>query len=84
MIYYQIKMGGKYLQSIEPNKHYCRTGTAPTMGALHSSAEYKSVWGSEPKSFEPLTATSYIKVIFEEFRWKDRNPQDIKIICKKE
>jgi hypothetical protein len=80
MIHYHIKMNGRYLQGIEPNKHYSRTGTAPTMGNRHTPAEYKSIWSAEPKAFEPLTAASYIKVVFEEFRWKDRKPQDIRLI----
>lgn len=80
MILYIIYMNGKYLQGIEPNEHYSRTGTAPTMGARHTPAEYKTVWGFKIKAFEPLTATNYIKCIFEEFRWKDRKPADIKVM----
>lgn len=80
MIYYYIKMNGKYLQGIEPNKHYNQTCIAPTMGTRHIPAEYKSVWSNDKKKFEPLTAMSYVKVIFEEFRWNDRKPSDIKII----
>ena len=80
MIYYHIKMNGRYLQGIEPNKQYSRTGTAPAMGNRHIPAEYKSLWGAEPKAYEPLTAMNYVKVILEEFRWKDRKPQDIKLI----
>ncbi len=80
MLYYHIKMNGRYLQGIEPNKQYSSTGRAPTMGALHCSAEYRSLWSKEPKEFEPLTATSYIKVIMEEYRWKNRKPADIKLI----
>lgn len=66
MILYMIYMNGKYLQGIEPNEHYSRTGTAPTMGARHTPAEYKTVWDFKIKAFEPLTATNYIKCIFEE------------------
>lgn len=80
MIFYKIEMNGKYLQGIEPNEYYSRTGTAPTMGARHTPAEYKTIWGSEIKMFEPLTATNYIKCVFEEFRWQDRKPADLKII----
>ena len=80
MIYYYVKMNGKYLHGIEPNKLYSQTGIAPTMGNRHTPAEYKSIWSSEPKPIEPLTVASYIKVIFEEFRWNDRKPKDIKII----
>ena len=31
-IYYAIKIGDEYMQGIEPNENYCRSGTAPTMG----------------------------------------------------
>ena len=43
MIFYAIYMDGKYLQGIEPNEHYSRTGIAPTMGARHTPAEYKTI-----------------------------------------
>lgn len=77
---YLIKMGGKYLQGIEPNKHYAKNGVAPTMGARHCYHEFVSIWGADPKPFERLTASNYIKIIFEEFRWEERKPAEIKII----
>lgn len=40
----------------------------------------QAVRGFKIKAFEPLTATNYIKCIFEEFRWKDRKPDDIKVM----
>ena len=80
MICYHIKMNGKYLQGIEPNPSYSRSGTAPTMGARHTYSEYKTNWSKEPKEFEPLTAANYIRILFEEFRWGDRKPNDIKLI----
>lgn len=84
MIYYSILMNGKFLQSVEPNKNYSASGRAPTMGPRHIPAEYKSKWGNEVKRFEPLTAANYIKIIFEEFRWGDRRPTNIKIIPSEE
>lgn len=77
---YIIKRDGKYLMGIEPNSHYSRTGTAPTMGARHCFHEYVSVWCDSPHPVEPLTAASYIKVIFEEYRWEERSPKKIEII----
>lgn len=77
---YAIKRGGKYLQGIEPNEHYSRTGTAPTMGARHCFHEYVTIWGDEIKTTEPLTASSYLKVLFEEYRWEERKPQKIEIV----
>ena len=77
---YAIKCGNKYMQGIEPNEYYSRTGTAPTMGARHCFHEYKSIWGDEIKGTEPLTTVSYLKVIFEEYRWEERDPKEIEII----
>lgn len=73
---YYISRGlrSEYLQGIEPNEFYNSTVTAPTMGARHTYSEYKTVWGGEPKAFERLTASSYVKVILEEFRWGDVTP----------
>ena len=68
------RMRSEYLQGIEPNEFYNSTSTAPTMGARHTYAEYKTIWGREPKAIERLTASSYIKVIMEEFRWGDSEP----------
>jgi hypothetical protein len=51
-----------------------------------SLGEYtdKDIIKSLVRAIEPLTATNYIKCIFEEFRWKDRKPAEIKIIPKEE
>lgn len=72
-IEYCVKHGLSYLQGIEPNEQYCKTGVAPTMGAKHSFCEYKTVWEETPKYFEPITLANYIKVIFEENRWETRD-----------
>ena len=48
-IYYAIKIGDEYMQGIEPNENYCRSGTAPTMGARYSYSEFKSIWGYDIK-----------------------------------
>lgn len=71
---------GSYLQGIEPNENYSYTGTAPTMGNRHTPTEYKSVWGGTIKKFEPLTLSSYIKVILEEYRWETRLPTPFAIL----
>ena len=77
---YAIKCGDKYLQGIEPNKYYSRTGTAPTMGARHCFHEYETIWENEFKITEPLTTIGYLKVLFEEYRWGEREPIEIEII----
>lgn len=80
VIYYQIKLNRKYLQGIKPNSSYSKTGRAPTMGNLHISSEYKTIWGDTPVEYEPLTAANYIKIIMEEFRWESRKESKILII----
>lgn len=77
---YAVECNGKYLQGIKPNEHYSRTGTAPTMGARHCFHEYETIWGDEFKVTEPLTTVSYLKVLFEEYRWEEREPIEIEII----
>ena len=77
---YAIKCGDKYLQGIEPNKYYSRTGTAPTMGARHCFHEYETTWRKEFKITEPLTTINYLKVLFEEYRWEEKEPIEIEII----
>ena len=62
-----------YLQRIEADEKYSKSATAPTMGDRHNYSEYNTVWGSEKKAFERLTAANYIKTLLEEFRW-DRIP----------
>ena len=81
MILYQIKRNGKYLQGVRINeKRYSKTATAPTMGNCHAHSEYLTDWGLEPKCFEFLTASNYIKIIMEEYRWQEKKPSDLKII----
>lgn len=77
---YAIVCNGKYLQGIKPNEHYSKTGTAPTMGARHCFHEYETVWDSKFVIIEPLTTVSYLKVLFEEYRWKEKEPIEINII----
>ena len=81
---YAIKVNKKFLQGVEPNEHYTRTGTAPTMGAKHCYHEYKTVWGEKPVWIEPLTTISYTKILFEEYRWEEKKPIEILLIPKLE
>lgn len=73
-----------YLQRVEPNEKYCASATAPTMGDRHSHSEYRTKWGEEKVSLERLTAVNYIRILLEEFRWKERIPFFIEIepVCK--
>lgn len=63
-----------YLQGAEPNEKYSSSATAPTMGDRHSYAEYRTIWGSTKTVFERMTAVNYIKILLEEFRWRERTP----------
>lgn len=82
-IKYAIKRNGLYLQGIEINEKYEKTVTAPTMGNAHVYSEYKTKWGKEKKYFEQLTAANYIKILFEEYRWKNKKAVDFKVEAKK-
>lgn len=77
---YAVKRGNKWLQEIEPNKNYCCSGTAPTMGNRYTYSEFKTVWGSEPKYFERLTLANYIKVLLEEYRWGDKPAMVFRVV----
>lgn len=79
-IYYAIKIEDEYMQGIEPNENYCRSGTAPTMGARYSYSEFKSIWGYDIKLIESLTVASYLKVLFEEYRWNEKELEKIEVI----
>ena len=71
-IAYAIKRGNKWLQGVKANEKYCCSATAPTMGNRYAYSEYKTMWGDDQKTFEPLTATGYIKTLLEEYRWGER------------
>ena len=71
-IAYAIKRGNKWLQGVKANEKYCCSATAPTMGNRYAYSEYKTMWGDDQKTFEPLTATGYIKTLLEEYRWGDK------------
>ena len=63
---------GEFLQGIDINENYSRTGTAPTMGVRHSFCEYKTIWDRRPKAFEYRTLIGYINVLLNEYQWDER------------
>ncbi|MDY4231391.1 MAG: hypothetical protein SOX74_04825 [Candidatus Faecousia sp.] len=79
-IAYAIKRGNKWLQGVKANEKYCCSATAPTMGNRYDYSEYKTIWGDDQKTFEPLTAAGYVKTVFEEYRWVDKTAMKITII----
>lgn len=73
MPFYFVRIpSGLYLQGVDINENYCRTGTAPTMGVRHSFNEFKTVWGNKPKAFDYRTLGGYINVLLNEYQWEDR------------
>lgn len=70
---------GMFLQGIEENENYKRDGYV-IQSNLHTYNEYNTVWGEEPRFIEPLTLTSYLRSLFEEFRWETRKPFNFKVI----
>lgn len=80
-IFYSVRNEeGLYLQGVKANENYSYTGTAPTMGNRYTPTEFKAVWGSTVKTFEPLTLANYIKVLLEEYRWETRAPIPFTVI----
>lgn len=80
-VFYAAKRHGLYLHGIEPNENYAPSVTAPTMGRRYTYNEFSTVWGKEPKYFEPLTFVSNLQVILSEYRWECRKTEDFRIIC---
>lgn len=63
---------GEYLQGIDINDNYSRSGTAPTMGVRHSFCEFKTIWGGKPRAFDYRTLSGYINVLLNEYQWDER------------
>lgn len=49
-------------------------------GARYSYSEFKSIWGYDIKLIESLTIASYLKVLFEEYRWNEKELEKIELI----
>ena len=79
-IAYAIKRGNKWIQGVKANEKYCCSANAPTMGNRYAYSEYKTMWGDDQKTFEPLTATGYIKTILEEYRWGDKTAMKFTVV----
>ena len=63
-----IRDGVRYLQRFEANETYIRQKRAIQSG-LHDASEFTSVWSSDPKAFDLITAAGYLKMLCEENRW---------------
>ena len=81
MPFFAVKhLNGEYLQGVDVNERYSRTGRAPTMGVRHSYNEFKTIWGETPKAFDYMTLGGYLKVLLSEFHWEDRECEKFEVI----
>ena len=64
-----IMDGVRYLQRFEPNETYIAQKRA-IQSNLHDASEFTSVWSTDPKAFDLITAKGYLQTLCEEMRWK--------------
>lgn len=63
-----VRDGVRYLQRFEPNETYIAQKRA-IQSVPHDASEFTSVWSSDPKSFDLITARGYLTSLCEEMRW---------------
>lgn len=71
-----IKDGARYLQRFEPNETYVAQKRA-IQSNPHDASEFKSIWSSDPKSFDLITAKGYLQTLCEEMRWSKFDEKEI-------
>lgn len=71
-----IKDGVKYLQRFESNESYIAQKRS-IQSNLHDASEFTSVWSSDQKSFDLITASGYLKILCEEMRWGKFDEKEI-------
>lgn len=71
-----VKDGVRYLQRFEPNETYVAQKRS-IQSALHDASEFTSVWASDPKSFDLITAKGYLQMLCEEMRWSKFDEKEI-------
>ena len=71
-----IKDGVQFLQRFDPNETYVAQKRA-VQSNPHDASEYTSVWTSEPKSFDLITARGYLQTLCEEIRWSKFDEKEI-------
>lgn len=69
---YTIKVGDKFVKTIEANEGYVCGSRAPTMGVCHTNSEFTIILDDEPTLIEKLTVANYLRVLFEEFTWQEK------------
>ena len=70
--------GVKYLQRFEINENYIAQKRA-IQSNLHDASEFTSIWSSDPKAFDLITAKGYIATLCEEMRWGKFDEKEIKL-----
>lgn len=63
-----VRDGCRYLQRFDANETYIAQKRA-IQSNLHDASEYVSVWSSDPKAFDLITANGYLRMLCEEMRW---------------
>lgn len=71
-----IKNGTRYLQRFETNETYIAQKRA-IQSNRHDASEYTSIWGSDPKAFDLITARGYLQALCEEMRWGRYDEKEI-------
>lgn len=71
-----IMDGVRYLQRFEINETYIAQKRA-IQSNLHDASEFNSVWSSDPKAFDIITAKGYLQTLCEEMRWGKYDEKEI-------
>ena len=71
-----IRDGVRYLQRFEPNETYVAQKRA-IQSTPHDATEFTSIWSSDPKAFDLITASGYLKLLCEEMRWGKFDEKEI-------
>ena len=71
-----IRDGCKYLQRFEANETYISSIRA-IQSNLHNDSEYTSIWSTDQKAFDLITARGYLQTLCEEMRWGKYDEKEI-------
>lgn len=73
-----IRDGVRYLQGFESNETYIAQKRA-IQSSLHDASEFNSIWSSDPKAFDLITAKGYLNMLCEEMRWGKYDEKEIRL-----
>ena len=71
-----IRDGVRYLQRFDENETYIAQKRA-IQSQPHDASEFTSIWSSNPKSFDLITARGYLQMLCEEMRWGKYDEKEI-------